>query len=208
MITPATEAVVRFGGRYRFDEQAIGDLVAFFVAAVAGSRGGRAIISAPSQAVPGIDRGLGEAAFPTHSIAGSPLLLQASLSIELHGRGHDGGKPVMLRAFSGILGCQFDAGLGSERSQGAAEVRVFTLLDEREEVATFAAGAKAPPVPALGEDVERWGLFGVERAEPLEAAPGLLQRRGPADVLDQVYLPLDRLDDIHRRNATVRSVFR
>ena len=103
----------------------------------------------------------------------------------------------MLAAFPRIVDAELDPGLGGQHTQRAAEIDVLPLLDEREEVASFATTAEASPGAAVRENVERGRLFGVERAQPAEAAACLLEWRDAAYELHKVNLALDGVYGVH-----------
>ena len=95
-------------------------------------------------------------------------------------------------------------GLGREVLDGADEVDVLVLLDEREHVARLVA-AEALVAPGLLADVERRRLLGVERAQPDPVAPDLAQRDELADDVDDRHRRAQPLDvvvgDRHRRRG-------
>ena len=78
-----------------------------------------------------------------------------------------------------VVYVQLDAGLGGQLLDGADEVDVLDLLDEREHVARRVA-AEALVAAGLLADVERRRLLGVERAQPDPVAPDLAQLRRTA----------------------------
>src|SRR5581483_7428823 len=88
--------------------------------------------------------------------------------------------------------------------QRLAELQVVALHDEGKGVAARAA-AEALPGLSLGEDVEGGRLLAVERAERAVAAPGLPQRDGTADEIDQIDAGLDFLDGRRRHAVTPGS---
>src|SRR4051812_2283014 len=83
-----------------------------------------------------------------------------------------------------------DAGLRREHPEGVREGRAVALHHEREHITTQAAAEALPRVPGRG-DRERRRLLTMERAQPLEGRPGLLQLHRLADHVDDAQPTLD-----------------
>ena len=96
--------------------------------------------------------------------------------------------PSPLARLAGRRVGELHPGLGRQVLDGADEVDVLVLLDEREHVARLVA-PEALVAPGLLADVERRRPLGVERAQPDPVATGLAQ----GDEL------ADDVDDRHRR---------
>ena len=83
-----------------------------------------------------------------------------------------------------------DAGLRGQLAERLRERQAVALHDEAEDVATEPA-PEALPALAHGSDHERGCLLTVERAQPLEGCPRLLQRDRLANHVDDRQLALD-----------------
>ena len=194
----AAETVVGVARGLGFDEEAGGDDVPFGIAAaVEVVAEGTPIVWRPADAE-GLDGFWRDAAlaFDVSTGGGAAWLLVLAL-VEIDGGGHDCAELVGAASAGGGFGGELDTGLAGEKPERAAEIQIFALLDEAEEVAAFAAAPEAAPGGAVREDVEGGCLLLVEGTEGAEVSAGFVKRCHAADVFDQVDLAFDFGDGVH-----------
>ena len=194
----AAEAVVGRAARLVLVEDAGGEGVLVAVAAAEQVVAEQApLVGGPAE-MEALDRLGVQAAFRGQVVAGlGAALTRELLLVKVDGGGDDAAEALGARALLGGAGGELDAGFLGEDAQGLAEVDILAFLDEGEDVAALAAAAEAAPGAAIGEDVERGGLLGVEGAEGAQVAARLLQLDGAAYVLGGIDSPLDFGDGVH-----------
>src|SRR5438067_61955 len=111
-----------------------------------------------------------------------PLEEPAGLLVDLGERGPPGGPALLL----GVLGLELDSGVARQLLDRLAERLPLDLHDELDRVAARAA-AEAMEHALVGIDAEAGRLLAVERAQPLEVSPRLLELDTTADDLRDVH---------------------